>query len=74
MDTKTRLETLHHYQNLERIARMNAATYKDSRGQLWLLVATTKAGIYAWFRPIAHADDGSYDKSLAVASLTQVQS
>ena len=45
------------------------AIYLDSHGNRWLLIASTRAGIYAWFRPEAHADDGSYDRSFKLAKM-----
>ena len=44
--------------------------YLDKRGRKWVRVADTRGGVYAWFRPLAHADDGSYDRCLKVAELT----
>jgi hypothetical protein len=46
-------------------------TYKDRKGRLWILVATTAAGIYGWFRPVEHADDGYYDKNMKIADMVQ---
>jgi hypothetical protein len=46
---------------------MNSSEYTDAKGRRWLLVGTTLAGVYGWFRPVKHADDGYYDKSFKIA-------
>ncbi len=43
--------------------------YLDKRGRQWVRVAETRAGVYAWFRPLAHADDGSYDRSFKLSEM-----
>jgi hypothetical protein len=40
--------------------------YLDRHGHRWLLVANTRSGVYGWFRPEAHADDGYYDRSFRI--------
>jgi hypothetical protein len=53
---------------------MDSQIYADRHGRTYLLVATTKAMIYAWFRPTSHANDGYYDVWRKVTDMTQVQS
>ena len=48
--------------------------YVDKKGRKWFRVAETRAGVFAWFRPIEHPDDGYYDKSFKVAAMQLVQS
>jgi hypothetical protein len=46
-----------------------AQTYKDRKGNQWLLVANTPAGVYGWFRPVEHPNDGWHDKHCKIASM-----
>ena len=48
------------------------SVYKDKRGRKWLRVAETRSGIFAWFRPIQHVNDGYYDKSFKIADMVEV--
>lgn len=48
--------------------------YMDRKGRMWLLVAHTAGGIYAWFRPMQHADDGFYDKNFKLSAMQKVAS
>ena len=43
--------------------------YADRKGRLWILVAHTRSGVVAWFRPVEHADDGYYDKAFKLSAL-----
>jgi hypothetical protein len=54
---------------------MNTQTrteWTDRRGRRWLRVGETRSGVYAWFRPVKHADDGSYDTALKIAELREI--
>jgi len=48
---------------------MTDPIYIDKHGRRYIRVAETKGGLYAWFRPEAHADDSYYDVSRKVADM-----
>jgi hypothetical protein len=49
------------------------SVYEDRNGRQWLLVAETRAGVYAWFRPIEHATDGLYDQSFKLSAMMALE-
>lgn len=43
--------------------------YFNNNGRRFILVAVTRSGVYAWFRPIEHAEDGFYDVNMKIADM-----
>ena len=51
---------------------MQMSTHKESldrKGCRWVLVSETRSGMYAWFRPVRHANDGHYDRNFRIADM-----
>ena len=50
----------------------NEQIYKSSNGKQYFLVAMTRGGKYAWFRPIEHRDDAYFDRNFLISSMVQL--
>ena len=48
-------------------------TYLDKKGRRWLRIAETRSGLYAWFRPVARANDALFDRNEAAGRCDPVE-